>query len=179
VVRTRIQSLGSKSPFHDWNYVFRCLIRLLPNHERCRTRAGRREVDYMDTVGSTNELHFSRRNGFWYVHSELAHVYPRTDCLPSGCVSIFVTASAPTRKSLGSINGLSQTAVSITRAIGPASVTSLFALSVERNLAMGTLVYLILIAVTVMALLVSRSLPNQTKLTGPIALEEEGENASE
>ncbi|KAJ3998872.1 major facilitator superfamily domain-containing protein [Lentinula boryana] len=44
---------------------------------------------------------------------------------------IYIRASAPNAYSLGVTNGLAQTSASIARAIGPASATSLFALSVQ------------------------------------------------
>jgi len=50
---------------------------------------------------------------------------------------MFITASAPNKRSLGATNGLSQTTVSIARAIGPAMSTSLFSFSVERNILGG------------------------------------------
>ena len=57
----------------------------------------------------------------------LSHFYP-------GVIFMFITASAPNKHSLGATNGLSQMAVSIARAIGPAMSTSLFSFSVENNI---------------------------------------------
>ncbi|TDL19280.1 MFS general substrate transporter [Rickenella mellea] len=45
-----------------------------------------------------------------------------------GCVFMYVTASSPNKKSLGTMNGFSQTLVSITRGIGPSLANSLFSL---------------------------------------------------
>ncbi|KAF5349642.1 hypothetical protein D9756_008982 [Leucocoprinus leucothites] len=50
-----------------------------------------------------------------------------------GCMYIYITTSAPNNRSLGSINGLSQTAVALSRLIGPAVATSLLGLSLEKS----------------------------------------------
>ncbi|KAJ7473389.1 major facilitator superfamily domain-containing protein [Mycena latifolia] len=75
-----------------------------------------------------------------------------------GAIFMFVTASAPTR-SRGTVNGLAQTAVSSAKAIGPAMATSLFSLSVEKNLLGGYAVYVILLALSALALLLATRLP--------------------
>ncbi|KAF9513234.1 hypothetical protein BS47DRAFT_1459060 [Hydnum rufescens UP504] len=51
-----------------------------------------------------------------------------------GCIFILVTKASPSRSCLGAVNGCAQTAASLMRAIGPASTTALFAVSVEKNL---------------------------------------------
>ncbi|PFH51069.1 hypothetical protein AMATHDRAFT_143443 [Amanita thiersii Skay4041] len=61
-----------------------------------------------------------------------------------GCVFIYITTSSPNKRSLGATNGLTQTTVSIVRAIGPAMTTSLFSFSVTNNLLGGYGVYVIL-----------------------------------
>jgi hypothetical protein len=61
---------------------------------------------------------------------------------------MYITASAPNQKTLGAVNGLSQTTASTVRAIGPALATSMFAYSVEHNLLGGYAVYLVMIAIT-------------------------------
>jgi MFS family permease len=61
-----------------------------------------------------------------------------------GCAALFVTASAPNKRSLGTTNGLAQTTASIARAIGPALASSLFSLSVEQNIVGGYGVFLLL-----------------------------------
>ncbi|KAH7915290.1 major facilitator superfamily domain-containing protein [Hygrophoropsis aurantiaca] len=58
-----------------------------------------------------------------------------------GCILMFITSAAPTKRSLGTINGMGQTLASIARAVGPAMATSLFAFSKERNLLGGNAVY--------------------------------------
>jgi len=78
-----------------------------------------------------------------------------------GCIFMFVTASAPSKRSLGATNGLSQTTVSIARAIGPAMATSLFAVSVEHNLLRGYAVYAILFVLSCFAVLLGLRLPHE------------------
>ncbi|CAE7170305.1 unnamed protein product [Rhizoctonia solani] len=73
-----------------------------------------------------------------------------------GCVAIYVNSSAPSKDSLGTLNGISQTIISIIRAIGPAASTSLFALSVEKNILGGNFVYAILLGMSCMGLYASR-----------------------
>jgi MFS family permease len=62
-----------------------------------------------------------------------------------GTVFMFITASAPTKNVLGSINGLGQTSASMARVVGPAFATSLFAFSKEHNILNGNAVYVVLI----------------------------------
>ncbi|KAF8718255.1 hypothetical protein AX14_012063 [Amanita brunnescens Koide BX004] len=75
------------------------------------------------------------------------------------CIFIFITASSPNKYSLGATNGMSQTTVSIARAIGPALATSLFSFSVDRNVLGGYAVYLILFSLSCAALLPVLQLP--------------------
>ncbi|KAJ3514656.1 hypothetical protein NLJ89_g2251 [Agrocybe chaxingu] len=58
-----------------------------------------------------------------------------------GTIFMFITSSAPNKRSLGATNGLSQTIVSIARAIGPALSTSLFSFSVQKDILSGYGVY--------------------------------------
>ncbi|KAF9513230.1 hypothetical protein BS47DRAFT_1485747 [Hydnum rufescens UP504] len=67
-----------------------------------------------------------------------------------GSMYILLTNASPSRAVLGEVNGLAQTAVSLVRAIGPASSTALFALSVEQNLMGGRLVFAVLLLVVVL-----------------------------
>jgi Na+-transporting methylmalonyl-CoA/oxaloacetate decarboxylase gamma subunit len=79
----------------------------------------------------------------------------------SACISMYVTTSAPTRDSLGSVNGLAQTATSFMRAIGPASATSFFAISIEKDFLGGNLAYIVLALLTVLAYGVGELLPKE------------------
>jgi hypothetical protein len=76
-----------------------------------------------------------------------------------GCIFICITASAPNKRSLGATNGLSQVAVSISRAVGPALSTSLFSFSVQYNILGGYGVYLLLVILVLLALVLASLLP--------------------
>ncbi|KAH9939493.1 MFS general substrate transporter [Amylocystis lapponica] len=78
-----------------------------------------------------------------------------------GCTMIFVTSSAPNKRSLGATNGIAQLVAAVLRAVGPASATSLFALSLEHNWAGGYGVYAILIALSCVLWFVSVPLPRE------------------
>ena len=91
-----------------------------------------------------------------------------------GCIFVFLTAVAPSRRSLGAINGLSQTAVSIARIIAPSLATSLFSFSIERNLLGGYAVYVALSFLSFFAVWVAMSLPHDIRP----AWEGEEENSS-
>ncbi|KAJ6468336.1 major facilitator superfamily domain-containing protein [Mycena sanguinolenta] len=77
-----------------------------------------------------------------------------------GCIFMYITASAPS-SSRGTVNGISQTTASISRAIGPALSTSLFSFSVERNMLGGYAVYALFFLLSALALLLGRYLPDQ------------------
>ena len=74
---------------------------------------------------------------------------------------MFITASAPNKRSLGATNGLSQMTVSIARAIGPAMSTSLFSFSVEHNIFGGFGVYVIFAVLSILALRLATLLPSK------------------
>lgn len=77
----------------------------------------------------------------------------------TGAVFIFITAAAPSRGTLGAVNGLAQMSVSVMRAIGPAAANSLFSLSIENNYLGGSLVYAVLICVACVSIAVGSMLP--------------------
>ncbi|KAF8592881.1 MFS general substrate transporter [Ceratobasidium sp. AG-I] len=77
------------------------------------------------------------------------------------CIAIFVANAAPSKSSLGTLNGISQTTISIIRAVGPATATSLFAVSVEKDLLGGWFVYAVLTGVNVLGLIASRWLTEE------------------
>ncbi|KAH7885550.1 major facilitator superfamily domain-containing protein [Phlebopus sp. FC_14] len=64
------------------------------------------------------------------------------------CIMMYITASAPNKRSLGALNGAAQMTASIARAIGPALSTSMFAYSVEHNLVGGYAVWLVMVLAT-------------------------------
>ncbi|KAJ7881026.1 major facilitator superfamily domain-containing protein [Mycena olivaceomarginata] len=77
-----------------------------------------------------------------------------------GAIFMFITASAPSN-SRGTVNGISQTTASISRAIGPALSTSLFSFSVQHNILGGYAVYAFFFVLSALALFLGRRLPNQ------------------
>ncbi|KAJ6570054.1 major facilitator superfamily domain-containing protein [Mycena vulgaris] len=77
-----------------------------------------------------------------------------------GAIFMYIIASAP-QNSRGTVNGLSQTTASISRAVGPALSTSLFSLSVELNILGGYAVYAFFFAISALALMLARRLPEK------------------
>ncbi|KAF7312036.1 Major facilitator superfamily multidrug-resistance DHA1 sub-family [Mycena indigotica] len=75
-------------------------------------------------------------------------------------IFIFVIASSP-KSSRGTVNGLSQTSVSIARAIGPALGTSLFSISVQKNLLGGYFVYAVFFVLSCGAMWLAGRLPEE------------------
>ncbi|KAF7981429.1 hypothetical protein HWV62_33425 [Athelia sp. TMB] len=75
------------------------------------------------------------------------------------CALIYVRSAAPNRRSLGATNGLAQTSVSVVRSIGPIASTSLYAVSLEKNIAGGWFVYIVLVIVSGLALFATVYLP--------------------
>ncbi|THU83598.1 hypothetical protein K435DRAFT_843978 [Dendrothele bispora CBS 962.96] len=61
------------------------------------------------------------------------------------CNNLLINNSAPSRESLGSLNGINQSTSSLARSFGPAGVTTLFALSNEHHLLGGQLVHIVLV----------------------------------
>lgn len=78
-----------------------------------------------------------------------------------GSIIMYVTASAPNKRSLGATNGLSQTTASIVRAVGPALSTSLFSYSVQHNILGGYGVYMLMTTLSLFALIIATFLPAQ------------------
>ena len=85
---------------------------------------------------------------------------PRSHFCHIAVIFVFVTRAAPNKRSLGSVNGLSQSFTSAARAIGPALATSLFAISKEYNVLGGNFVYVILLILTTLLVELSRRLPD-------------------
>lgn len=76
----------------------------------------------------------------------------------SGCIFMYIPSAAP-RGMLGGTNGLSQTVVSIQRAVGPAIAASFFSLSLEYNIMGGYGVFYALTLCTLAALWLASRLP--------------------
>lgn len=63
-----------------------------------------------------------------------------------------ITSASPSRRLLGSLNGIAQMSSSLMRAIGPVGASSLFAYSIEHeHLARGEFVFVVMIALAVVA----------------------------
>ncbi|KAG0705588.1 major facilitator superfamily domain-containing protein [Suillus ampliporus] len=78
-----------------------------------------------------------------------------------GVVFMYINASAPNRASIGATNGLAQTVVSVTRAIGPALASSAYSLSIEQQLLGGNMVYWLMAGMVCIAIGVGSVLPRR------------------
>ncbi|KAK8870112.1 hypothetical protein IAR55_000682 [Kwoniella newhampshirensis] len=67
------------------------------------------------------------------------------------CNLIMVNDAAPNRRSLGAINGWSQAVSSMMRAIGPATASTLFALSVDRHALGGNLIWVVQVVLSLIS----------------------------
>lgn len=74
---------------------------------------------------------------------------------------LFTMDAAPSRASLGSVNGLAQMVGTVFRSLAPSFSSSLFALSAEHQLAGGNLVYIVLGVATLGAVRCSLLLPRK------------------
>lgn len=74
---------------------------------------------------------------------------------------LYVTAAAEDRSTLGATNGLAQTTTSFMRCVGPACATPLFALSQEKKLLGGNLIYVLMCITTLFATSATFLLPDQ------------------
>ncbi|KAK7057738.1 MFS general substrate transporter, partial [Favolaschia claudopus] len=75
------------------------------------------------------------------------------------CAFIYVRSAAPSKHSLGATNGIAQTCISVVRAIGPVASTSLFSVSLERNIMGGYFVYLVMVILSASTLIATTFLP--------------------
>jgi len=78
-----------------------------------------------------------------------------------GTVTMHITSSAPSKRSLGSVIGISQTVSSVARGLGPAMATSSFAASKQYNLLGGNFVYAAMVVLTFCVLYLGSWLPNE------------------
>jgi len=86
-----------------------------------------------------------------------------TNGMAYGSIQIIIVDSAPSRASLGATNGLAQALGSIARSIGPSVASSLFSISLERDLAGGNMVYFVLMGCTLLALRLTLLLPQKLR----------------
>ncbi|KAG1732162.1 major facilitator superfamily domain-containing protein [Suillus lakei] len=80
--------------------------------------------------------------------------------LAYSCVFIYIAAASPNPASFGATNGIAQLGVSIVRAIGPASATSAFSLSI-KNPHHAWIIYYYMIALVCIGIFASMFLPRQ------------------
>ncbi|RDB26338.1 Protein ZINC INDUCED FACILITATOR-LIKE 1 [Hypsizygus marmoreus] len=78
-------------------------------------------------------------------------------------IHIIILDSAPTRASLGATNGMAQAVGSIMRSIAPSAASSLFSVSLERHLAGGNMVFIILAAIGLVGLRSTFLLPKHSR----------------
>jgi len=81
----------------------------------------------------------------------------------SVCAFIYVTAAAPTRTSLGTMNGMAWTVTTITQSVAPATATSLFSFSAKHNFLGGYTVYAVLLTLSCVALSLALRLPDNPR----------------
>ncbi|KAF5379659.1 hypothetical protein D9615_005771 [Tricholomella constricta] len=107
------------------------------------------QISYVVNIGLYPFLiHFARQAGrvdskVWVVI--VAQLVSRlTNGMAWGAIQIIIVDSAPTKAALGAVNGMAQALGSVSRSIGPSVASSLFSITLERNLAGGNMVYLVL-----------------------------------
>ena len=104
--------------------------------------------------------------GFSKFSNEPHGIYPisltRLQNSSLGSVFMYVSSSAPSRRSLGATNGLAQTIVSIQRTVAPAAAASLFAFSLNNNVLGGNFTYVVLTALVCVGLCIAAQLPKNT-----------------
>ncbi|KAF8896551.1 major facilitator superfamily multidrug-resistance, DHA1 sub-family [Infundibulicybe gibba] len=76
---------------------------------------------------------------------------------------IMIVENAPNRALLGSTNGLAQTLACSMRTLAPSLASSLFSISLEHNIAGGSMVYFVLVAVSLVGIRVSLFLPKNPR----------------
>ncbi|KAF8630195.1 hypothetical protein AX17_005470 [Amanita inopinata Kibby_2008] len=81
----------------------------------------------------------------------------------STCAFIYITAAAPTKRSLGAMNGIVWTVTSVTQAVAPTIATSLFSFSAQSNLFGGYVVYAVLFTLSCFSVLLALKLPNNAR----------------
>jgi len=80
------------------------------------------------------------------------------------CMYIFVSQASPSQAALGKTHGLAQTISAVMAAIGPATSTSLIALSLQHNLFGGVLGYIFLVVMCIVGLGLASLLPARKRV---------------
>jgi MFS family permease len=111
---------------------------------------------------------FAQRAGGadWRVWSVIAlQLYAKTMGYASyGAMQVMIQGVAPTRSDRGAINGLAQAVASVSRSFAPAVASSLFAISLQENLAGGKGVYYIMLAIVASGIPLTFLLPENLRL---------------
>jgi MFS family permease len=81
-----------------------------------------------------------------------------------GSLQIIMTGAAPSRSSLGTMNGLGQAVGSISRSLGPSVALSLHSISLQHRLAGGNAVYFIMMAIVASGLQFTLMLPKKLRI---------------
>ncbi|KAH9926269.1 MFS general substrate transporter [Epithele typhae] len=84
-----------------------------------------------------------------------------------GAVFMYIRSAAPDDRNLGAVNGAAQVVASVSRALGPAAATALFARALERAWLGGCGVYVVLATLSACAVVVSAPLPRNTWIGEP------------
>ncbi|KAF8069881.1 major facilitator superfamily domain-containing protein [Lyophyllum atratum] len=80
-----------------------------------------------------------------------------------GCCQLFVMDAAPGSASLGAVNGLAQMLSAVVRTLAPTLASSLFSISLQKQLVGGYMVYLVILAITLIGVATSFLLPLRLK----------------
>ncbi|KAF9818790.1 hypothetical protein IEO21_02570 [Rhodonia placenta] len=86
-----------------------------------------------------------------------------------GCIFMYISDAAPNQHALGLTNGLAQTTASVVRALAPSTASSLFSVSLEKNIARGTPVYWILTSIAAVGVAAAFRLPRGLLASGYVA----------
>ncbi|KAF9007549.1 major facilitator superfamily multidrug-resistance, DHA1 sub-family [Cyathus striatus] len=78
-----------------------------------------------------------------------------------GSIHVLLVQSAPSKASLGSINGIAQMLGSVMRSIAPTFASSLFSISLQRHIAGGHMVYYVLLVLIVAGIRLSFMIPRK------------------
>ncbi|KAG6909375.1 hypothetical protein DXG01_000814 [Tephrocybe rancida] len=106
---------------------------------------------------------FARRaggaDGFVWVIIAVQLTFALSNSAAYASILMSLMDSAPSRSSLGTVNGLAQAIGSVTRGLAPTVASSLFSVSLEKKLAGGNLVFMILFMISAIGLRMTFLMP--------------------
>ena len=102
-------------------------------------------------------------HGLWYVPYILPSPASVEIIFNAGSIQVLLVQCIPEGGPLGTTNGVAQMLASGMRTIAPTFASSLFALSIARNIAGGNLVFFILTGLSVVGIFVALQLPHPLK----------------